>query len=134
MMVGYATSKRRLHVKLNTARIFVRDLDTARSFYRDKLGLALRSHSAKLGYCVFESGAAQLVVETVPAEAPADEQVLVGRFTGLSFTVENVATVYQRLLAMDVSFTGAPETQAWGGILATFKDPAGNELQLVQPR
>jgi len=22
--------------------------------------------------------------------------------------------------------------QSWGGILATFKDPAGNELQLVQ--
>ena len=120
-------------MKLSTARVFVRDLDAARAFYRDKLGLALRAHSAEFGYCVFESGAAQLVVEAVPAEAPADEQVLVGRFTGLSFAVENVAAVYQRLLSLDVSFTGAPEAQTWGGILATFKDPAGNELQLVQP-
>jgi len=119
-------------VKLSTARIFVRDLDAARSFYRDKLGLALRAYSAEAGYCVFESGAAQLVVEAVPNEAPADEQVLVGRFTGLSFAVENVAAVYQRLTSLDVPFTGAPETQAWGGILATFQDPAGNELQLVQ--
>jgi predicted enzyme related to lactoylglutathione lyase len=119
-------------VKLSTARIFVRDLDAARSFYRDKLGLALRAYSAEAGYCVFESGAAQLVVEAVPNEAPADEQVLVGRFTGLSFAVENVAAVYQRLTSLDVPFTGAPETQAWGGILATSQDPAGNELQLVQ--
>jgi predicted enzyme related to lactoylglutathione lyase len=59
-------------VKLSTARIFVRDLDAARSFYRDKLGLALRALSA--------------------------------------------------------------ERQTWGGILATFRDPAGNELQLVQAK
>ena len=119
-------------MKLSTARIFVRDLDAARSFYRDKLGLSLRAYSAESGYCVFESGAAQLVVEAVPNEAPADEQVLVGRFTGLSFAVENIAAVYQRLTSLDVPFTGAPETQTWGGILATFQDPAGNELQLVQ--
>ena len=119
-------------MKLSYVRIFVRDLDVARSFYRDKLGLSLRAHSAESGYCVFESGAAQLVVEAVPNEAPADDQVLVGRPTGVSFAVESVANVYQRLVALGVPFTGAPETQTWGGILATFKDPAGNELQLVQ--
>jgi hypothetical protein len=32
------------------------------------------------------------VVESVPDDAPADEQCLVGRFTGLSFTVESVAS------------------------------------------
>ena len=120
-------------MKLSTARIFVRDLEAARSFYRDTLGLPQRAYSAEFGYCVFESGAAQLVVEAVPNEAPADEQVLVGRFSGLSFTVENLAAVHQRLISLDVPFTGAPEVQTWGGILATFKDPAGNELQLVQP-
>lgn len=119
-------------MKLSTARIFVRDLDAARSFYRDKLGLALRAQSAEFGYCVFESGGAQLVVEVVPKEAPADEQVLVGRFTGLSFAVENLAAVHEHLVSLDVSFTGEPEVQTWGGILATFRDPAGNELQLVQ--
>ena len=119
-------------MRLSTARIFVRDLEAARSFYRDKLGLALRAQSASLGYCVFESGAAQLVVEAVPDGAPDDEQVLVGRLTGLSFTVENVAAAYQHLVSLDVPFTGTPEVQAWGGTLATFKDPAGNELQLVQ--
>jgi lactoylglutathione lyase len=31
-----------------------------------------------------------------------------------------------------VHFTGLPEKQQWGGVLATMQDPAGNELQLVQ--
>ncbi len=119
-------------MKLSTARIFVRDLEAAQAFYRDTLGLRLHAGSSALGYCVFESGGAQLVVESVPVEAPADEQCLVGRFTGLSFTVENVAAAYERLTSRNVSFSGAPETQSWGGVLATFKDPAGNELQLVQ--
>ena len=119
-------------MKLSTARVFVRDLEAARSFYRDTLGLKLHAASDPLGYCVFESGGAQLVVESVPDHAPADEQCLVGRFTGLSFTVDSVAATYERLASRNVAFTGAPEAQAWGGVLATFKDPAGNELQLVQ--
>jgi uncharacterized glyoxalase superfamily protein PhnB len=36
------------------------------------------------------------------------------------------------LSALGVAFTGLPEQQDWGGILATLRDPAGNELQLVQ--
>ena len=85
-------------------------------------------------HCVFDSGAAQLVVEAVSDDAPADERVLVGRFTGLSFSVDDIAAAYERLKSRQVRFTGEPEAQAWGGILATFVDTAGNELQLVQGR
>jgi catechol 2,3-dioxygenase-like lactoylglutathione lyase family enzyme len=119
-------------MKLSAVRIFVRDLESAQAFYRDALGLKLRGGNPTTGYCVFESGEAHVVVEAVPDEAPPDEQVLVGRFTGLSFAVKNIAATYEQLLSRNVAFTGAPEAQSWGGILATFKDPAGNELQLVQ--
>ena len=119
-------------MKLSAVRIFVRDLESAQAFYRDVLGLKLRGGSPTTGYCVFESGEAHVVVESVPDEAPPDEQVLVGRFTGLSFAVNNISVTYEQLLSRNVTFTGAPEAQSWGGVLATFKDPAGNELQLVQ--
>lgn len=119
-------------MKLNTARIFVRDLEAAQSFYRDALGLALRGGGAGSGYCVFDAGAARLIVESVEESAPAEDQALVGRFTGLSFTVQDIAAKYEQLLSRRVQFTGAPEPQSWGGTLATFMDPAGNELQLVQ--
>ena len=65
-------------------------------------------------------------------DAPEEEEILVGRFTGLSFTVQNAAAKHQELSARGVPFTGLPEKQQWGAILATLQDPSGNELQIVQ--
>lgn len=84
------------------------------------------------GFCVFQCGAVQLVLETVPPDAPADDQALAGRFTGLSFAVADAATTVAAWTARGVRFTGPPERQFWGGILATFCDPSGNQLQIVQ--
>ncbi len=74
-----------------------------------------------------------LVVETVAGDAPEEDRVLVGRFTGLSFTVPDVAAKHRELAARGVPFSGPPESQQWGGRLATLGDPSGNELQIVQP-
>jgi len=53
----------------------------------------------------------------------------------LSFEVPSAAAAYRDLRSRGVAFTGEPEKQFWGGTLATFKDPAGNELQICeQPR
>jgi predicted enzyme related to lactoylglutathione lyase len=119
-------------MNLNTARIFVRDLSEAKAFYVDVLGLPMTADGTSLGYCVFKPGAAMLVVESVSADAPLDEQVLVGRHTGLSFQVADVQSTYSDLLSRGVAFIEPPEEQAWGGILATLRDPAGNELQICQ--
>lgn len=85
-----------------------------------------------MGYCVYDAGPCQLVVETVAADAPADDRALVGRFTGLSFKVDDLAQVYEQLKATGVVFTALPKQEAWGGMVATLLDPAGNELQLCQ--
>jgi uncharacterized glyoxalase superfamily protein PhnB len=81
---------------------------------------------------VFQAGAAALVVEAVPKDAEAADRALVGRFTGLSFEVPSAAAAYRDLRSRGVVFTGEPEKQFWGGTLATFRDPAGNELQLCE--
>jgi predicted enzyme related to lactoylglutathione lyase len=57
----------------------------------------------------------------------------VGRFTGLSFAVPDAAARHHELQALGVPFTGLPEQQPWGGIIATLQDPSGNELQICQP-
>jgi catechol 2,3-dioxygenase-like lactoylglutathione lyase family enzyme len=113
-------------MNLNTARVFVRDLAGAREFYGRTIGLRL-----KAGYCVFDAGNCELVIESVAPSAPQDEQALVGRFTGLSFLVPSVHVAHQDLVAKGVVFTGPPERQHWGGTLATFRDPEGNEFQIV---
>jgi predicted enzyme related to lactoylglutathione lyase len=119
-------------MQLRTARIFVRDLPGASRFYEEILGLPLKADGREQGFCVFDAGSMSLVVEHVDTNAPAEDQVLVGRFTGLSFDVADVQSKYMELSALGVAFTGLPEQQDWGGILATLRDPAGNELQLVQ--
>ena len=119
-------------MNLNSVRVFVRDLPAARAFYSDTLGLPTRGGRDSLGYYVFDAGNVRLIVESVPNDAPQDEQILIGRLTGLSFEVADVAAKHKELEARGVQFTGAPEQQSWGGILATFRDPAGNELQIAQ--
>lgn len=119
-------------MELNTARVFVRDIDAAKQFYSSKLGLPLNADGSQYGYCVFKAGSAELVVEVVADDAPEEDRILVGRFTGLSFTVKDIEEKHRQLVALGVTFTGAPEKQFWGGILATLQDPSGNELQIVQ--
>jgi predicted enzyme related to lactoylglutathione lyase len=119
-------------MELNTARVFVRDIDVAKRFYSSQLGLALKADGSQHGYCVFRAGNTDLVVEVVADDAPEEDRVLVGRFTGLSFAVQDISEKYGQLVALGVPFTGAPEKQFWGGILATLQDPSGNELQIVQ--
>ena len=119
-------------MQLNTARVFVDDIAAAKLFYSQSLGLPLRYDGEQYGFCLFRPGNVDLVVEVVPPDAPADDRELVGRFTGLSFTVTDIQSKYAEMLAKGIPFTGQPESQSWGGILATFTDPAGNGLQLVQ--
>ncbi len=118
-------------MNLNTARVFVRDIGKAKEFYAQALGLRIVSDGHAHGYCVFAAGNSELVVEAVVPEAPQEDQALVGRFTGLSFQVPSVHVAHRDLVAKGVVFTGLPELQFWGGTLATFRDPEGNQFQLV---
>lgn len=96
------------------------------------MGLPLKADGSAHGYCVFQAGATDLVVERVAEDAPDEDRLLVGRFTGLSFTVADVQATHDQLVTRGVRFTGLPERQAWGGMLATLQDSAGNELQVVE--
>jgi len=119
-------------MQLHTARVFVQDLVDASRFYEEILGLPLKADGREQGFCVFDAGPMSLVVERVDEDAPVEDRMLVGRFTGLSFDVEDIHSKYRELSSLGVVFSGLPEGQRWGGILATLCDPAGNELQLVQ--
>lgn len=119
-------------MNLNAVRVFVRDINSAKSFYSEHLGLPMQHDGSEQGFCVFKPGATTLVVEVVAFDAPEDEQVLVGRFTGLSFQVANAQESFLELSSKGVEFTGEPERQAWGGVLATLRDPSGNQIQICQ--
>jgi len=120
-------------LKLSAVRLFAHELAPCLAFYRDTLGLPLTQDGSGHGYATFDAGGGlSLVLEHVAADAPPEDQALVARFSGLSFAVPDIAVAHATLLALGVVFTGAPELQFWGGTLATLRDPAGNEVQIVQ--
>lgn len=119
-------------MQLSAARVFVRSLERAKQFYAELLGLPVKADGLPYGYCVFDVGSSDLVVELVKPEDPGEEQALVSRFTGLSFAVPDIVAAHERLSSAGVHFAGLPEKQFWGGWLATFEDFDGNQLQLVQ--
>lgn len=119
-------------MRLAAARIFVRDLEEASHFYESTLGFRVGARDPNAGYVVLEAQTCDLVVERIGRDAPPEEQDLIGRFSGLSFSVKGIESLCKELAARGVEFTGLPERQVWGGTLATLRDPAGNELQLVE--
>jgi len=50
----------------------------------------------------------------------------------IHLTVDDIRAVHSRLARAGVVFTRAPEREEWGGWVATFADPDGNTLQLMQ--
>jgi uncharacterized glyoxalase superfamily protein PhnB len=48
------------------------------------------------------------------------------------FAVDDIDAVYRRLQEAGVTFSRPPEPEEWGGRVATFADPDGNMLQLLQ--
>lgn len=120
------------HMKLRAAKVYVKDLAEANRFYNEIVGLPLKAGGPEKGFCIFDTGPTQLILEPVPPSAPANLQALAGRVTGLSFSTEDIHRTYQDLLSRGVTFSSAPERQCWGGWLATVSDPFGNTFELVQ--
>ncbi len=96
-------------------------------FYRDVLGL--RPRSERPGFVNFEWGELRLTIaEHDSVDGVSCEPVR----TMINLRVGDVAAAHRRLLAAGVLFSRPPEREPWGGIIATFADPDGNALQLMQ--
>jgi lactoylglutathione lyase len=125
---------------IRAVRIFCRDLDVARRFYREQLRLA--ELTANPDWLVYDTGGVQVIVEVAesggshtdePDEfTTPDGEALVGRFCGFSFAVDDAARVCDELRVAGVEIAGPPELMPWGGTLAHIADPDGNVLTLVQ--
>ncbi|MBE9032932.1 VOC family protein [filamentous cyanobacterium LEGE 11480] len=115
---------------LNAVRIFVTDIRQAQDFYCNTLGWEATAIEPSGSFLLFKVGGVDLVVENVKGDIQA-EQNLVGRFTGVSFTVEDIQATYEALSAKGVEFVQTPEKQAWGGTIASFVDHDRNGITLV---
>jgi len=114
---------------IGAARVFVTDVERATRFYRDALGLTAQFSGPDTA--MFDTGPTKLLIEEVAPE-DAESQQLVGRFTGLSFTVTDIGASVSGLASRGIGMESGPDKQDWGGILAHFRDPDGNVLTIVE--
>ncbi|MBS0274593.1 MAG: VOC family protein [Proteobacteria bacterium] len=113
--------------KLVQVALTCRDLDRARSFYRDTLGLKLMFEAGTMLF--FDAGGQRLVVGL--AEKP--DQPIGGTY--IYFDAPDLPALVPALKAKGVEMAGNTETLQRTGThelkLQFFKDPDGNEIGLM---
>lgn len=104
--------------------LYSRDLDQARTFYRDALGLPVLLEEAHVLH--FDAGSVRLAIHRYPTgetrESP--EGFLV-------FSVDDLDAAYAELTQRGVRFLGPPANRPYGRV-AYFHDPEGHEIGLIE--
>ena len=116
--------------KLFAVRVFVTDWDRAIQFYTETLGIPATFRSDETGWAQLATGEGQLALERA-APDDSEAQELVGRFVGVSLQVPDIEATHKTLVERGVEFLAPPEKQAWGGVLAHFRDPDRNVITLL---
>lgn len=98
-----------------------------RAFYIETLGLTPRSDREH--FVNFDWGAQRLTVSVHEGVSGAARDPL--RLM-INLGVDDIHAAAARLSSNGLKFTRTPEQEPWGGWVATFHDPDGNTLQLLQ--
>lgn len=147
-----------LYLRLQSANVFVRDLERSVQFYLEKLGfeiafdVILQSGQRWVGVAP-PDGTAVLTLIQPPLES--DEYQLIGRPTQIVFVTEDVAAKYGEWRKRGVRFQHSPrlrrikyqqhavrrrldpavalgnQVPVWGGVFTRFQDPDCNSFGLV---
>lgn len=112
---------------VNGVLLWTERLEPMLRFYRDVLGLQPRNVKERLAN--FEWGGFRLSIGLHDDVKDGNRDPL--RIM-VNFDVEDIFAVHRRLVDAGVTFSREPEQEPWGGWVATFQDPDGNTLQLLQ--
>ena len=105
---------------------YVSDLKKAVKFYEETLGLERKYEYSS--YVGFECGGVE--VGLVPKLK--EHKRVASKSPSVEFLVDNVEKFYEELKGKGVKFTKELHEEPWGGKQATFTDPDGNILEIVQ--
>ncbi len=103
------------------------NLEAMTDFYRDTLGLT--PHSVRPYFVAFKLGGLRLSIgehSDVTGRTREPHRVMVNLET------DDIKGDFERLHSQGVRFIRTPEREHWGGWVATFEDPDGNMLQLLE--
>lgn len=112
------------------ASVPVRDLACAIDFYVDVLGLDLMVDARDRNWA--EVGRQEPLAKIGLYVPEKGERRQPGGPTGIVLEVDSIFELHRRLVDDEVPFLMKPERRGWGGIMASFLDPDGNELTAVE--
>jgi predicted enzyme related to lactoylglutathione lyase len=133
-------------IKIANAQLWVQDQDEALQFYTERVGWEVQSDvtMAEMGdfrwLAVGPAGSdVSVVLMAIPGppvfEPETAEQVRELTAKGVAGTIflttEDIRAAYEELTARGVEFVDKPEERPYG-IDASFRDPSGNHLRLMQ--
>jgi predicted enzyme related to lactoylglutathione lyase len=104
---------------------FVEDLEIAKKFYLEKLGLKVMFESP--GFCEVSHGKGGMVIGLSQSPRPSGQDGAV-----VCFKVADLPSEEERLLKLGVRFEGAVFEKPGIVRIANFRDPFANRLQLVE--
>ncbi len=109
--------------------IFTTQLNVMAEFYRDVIGLKQHSDHGEL--ITFDVRPGLRLNIGRHSQIWAEEALDPFRIM-LNLGVDDIHTAHARMADNGAEFLRPPEQEAWGGWIATFRDPDGNVLQLMQ--
>jgi glyoxylase I family protein len=115
---------------LSSLMIFVTDLEQARVFYRDIVGLAVESESDR---CItFRVG--DVALEAYLCEKPGQAGDYANEARSVFvFRVESIDAAFEHLQAKGVVFLHTTPVRSDSGRYAAFLDPFGNVHEIFEP-
>ena len=106
-----------------------------RDFYRDTLALEARAVREDFASFNWHSGDPDAVRLNIGVHSEVLGRARDRLRFMLNFLVDDLDVAYDQLRALGVHFLRPPAEEHFGGRIATFEDPDGNLLQLLeQPR
>jgi catechol 2,3-dioxygenase-like lactoylglutathione lyase family enzyme len=132
-----------MNLMLSQCFVLVHDPDQALDFYRDTLGLELRSDVSREDFRWVVVGApaqprVAICITNYLAGSPADIDALSaliakGALTGVHFQTDDLDAAFEKVRASGADIVQEPTEQPWGTRDFAVRDPSGNMVRIDQP-
>jgi catechol 2,3-dioxygenase-like lactoylglutathione lyase family enzyme len=132
-----------MDLTLSTCFVIVHDPEPALTFYRDTLGLELRSDVAREDFRWLTVGAASqpgvsVVLTNYLNGSPADGEAVAalvakGALNGVHFHTDNLDETFEKVRDAGAEIVQEPTEQPWGTRDFAVRDPSGNLVRIDQP-
>jgi catechol 2,3-dioxygenase-like lactoylglutathione lyase family enzyme len=132
-----------MNLTLSQCFVLVHDPDQALTFYRDALGLELRSDVAREEFRWIVVGAASqpgvaICITNYLNGSPADVDALAalvakGALNGVHFQADDLDAAFAKVRDSGAEIVQEPTEQPWGTRDFAVRDPSGNLIRIDQP-